>query len=298
MHYVGVDGGGTKTRGVVLGDDGRVIREAEGGPANMLSVGPERAWANVADVIRRLGSDPGAPMVLALAGAGRRTVRESWSQLLAGAGYRAYQVTEDFRAAWAALTHGDPGVVLITGTGSVVYGENADGMAVRIGGYGPRLGDVGSALWTAERALHAALAAMEGWGPATRLTEWARAFGDTPAEILDTVYQEGYQATALAGAAAGVFALADAGDAVATRIRHAGARQLAGELQAAYRRLGATGRELLGVAGGLATLWLPAVTLELRARGLPDPVVVDDPPAHGAAWLARRWSERGVGGHA
>ena len=59
---------------------------------------------------------------------------------------RLTQVATDYEVALEAAVGSGPGVVLIAGTGSVAYGRNAAGETARAGGYGPWIGDEGSAL--------------------------------------------------------------------------------------------------------------------------------------------------------
>src|SRR4029079_12280276 len=59
-----------------------------------------------------------------------------------------------------------PGIVIIAGTGSIVYGHNADGEAARAGGWGHMIGDEGSGYWIGRGALGAGMRASHGPGPA------------------------------------------------------------------------------------------------------------------------------------
>jgi hypothetical protein len=63
-----------------------------------------------------------------------------------------------------------PGVVIIAGTGSIVYGRNAGGEAARAGGWGHIIGDEGSGYWIGREALAAVMRAADGRGPQTQLT--------------------------------------------------------------------------------------------------------------------------------
>ena len=65
---------------------------------------------------------------------------------------------------------GQPGVVIISGTGSIAYGRNAAGEAARSGGWGYVLGDEGSGYWIGRAALRAVLREADHRGPATALT--------------------------------------------------------------------------------------------------------------------------------
>ena len=52
------------------------------------------------------------------------------------------------------------------GTGSIVYGRNASGLAARAGGWGHMIGDEGSGYWIGREALAAVVRAADGRGPA------------------------------------------------------------------------------------------------------------------------------------
>lgn len=61
---------------------------------------------------------------------------------------RSIRVLSDIELAWAAaLGQRGEGILVVAGTGSIVYGRDRRGHDVRIGGLGPLLGDEGSAFW-------------------------------------------------------------------------------------------------------------------------------------------------------
>ena len=55
------------------------------------------------------------------------------------------EIAPDVVGAWAGAFGGEPGIVLISGTGSICYGRNAAREEVRAGGWGPLFSDQGSA---------------------------------------------------------------------------------------------------------------------------------------------------------
>jgi len=61
--------------------------------------------------------------------------------------------------------------VLIAGTGSVAYGRNAAGETARAGGYGPWIGDEGSAFEIGRRAVAAVARSRDADGPVTSMAE-------------------------------------------------------------------------------------------------------------------------------
>jgi N-acetylglucosamine kinase-like BadF-type ATPase len=81
------------------------------------------------------------------------------------------KVTTDQEIALEAAAGSGPGVVLIAGTGSAAYGRNAAGETARAGGYGPRIGDDGSAYEIGRRAVGAVARARDLGAPVTVLSE-------------------------------------------------------------------------------------------------------------------------------
>lgn len=75
-----------------------------------------------------------------------------------------------------AAALGAPGVVATVGTGVAIVGLSADGVMTRIDGWGPDLGDRGSAWQIGRDGLRAGFAARDGVGPATALEDAAEQF--------------------------------------------------------------------------------------------------------------------------
>jgi N-acetylglucosamine kinase-like BadF-type ATPase len=82
-----------------------------------------------------------------------------------------FKITHDAEIALTGATEGEPGVIIIAGTGSIAFGKNARGEVGRAGGWGYIFGDEGGAFDIVRQALRAALAMEEGWGPETSLRE-------------------------------------------------------------------------------------------------------------------------------
>ncbi|MDB5075250.1 MAG: hypothetical protein JWO42_1429, partial [Chloroflexi bacterium] len=77
----------------------------------------------------------------------------------------------DGPAAFAGALVEGPGMIVIAGTGSAVYGEAADGRSVLIGGWGPLAGDEGSGFAIGRDALRALTIVLDGRGTASPLTD-------------------------------------------------------------------------------------------------------------------------------
>jgi N-acetylmuramic acid 6-phosphate etherase len=148
-------------------------------------------------------------------------------------------MTSDAVIAHAGALNGDPGVVLIAGTGVVALAIDANGALRTADGWGPWLGDEGGGTWIGAAGLRAALRGHDGRGPSTVLLDAARArFGAPetwPAQLTD--------AAAIASFAPDV--LAAQGDSAALAIVSAAAEALAATARAA-------GDGPLAMVGGLA----------------------------------------------
>ncbi|MFO7810304.1 MAG: BadF/BadG/BcrA/BcrD ATPase family protein, partial [Candidatus Delongbacteria bacterium] len=72
--------------------------------------------------------------------------------------------------------HDRPGILLISGTGSVCYGKDMYGQVFRTGGFGYLIEDSGSGFWFGKNALKAALRSFYGYGPKTVLESMVREY--------------------------------------------------------------------------------------------------------------------------
>lgn len=188
MSYsLGFDGGGTKTDCVVLNARGDVIGEGHGGPANPLRAGYESAFDSLreaaAGAIAAAKIRPAevTSVCAGLAGAGRRAVVRRMLVFLSQEFPAAVaQVTTDLEVALETAAGTGPGVVLIAGTGSAAYGRNAAGETARAGGYGPLLGDEGSAFEIGRRAVAAVARSRDMDAPVTVMAEMISAALNCP----------------------------------------------------------------------------------------------------------------------
>lgn len=174
---VGVDGGGSRTRVVLADANGTILARTEGA-ATALTPGYESASA---DVIRALigevlslaerSDTRPAVCVVGVAGGGQeRTSQALWSALASRRVADDVSVQADATIAIDDAFGDAAGVLLIAGTGSVAFARAPDGRMERCGGWGPNIGDEGSAAWIGRRALSVVTAAHDGREPETALT--------------------------------------------------------------------------------------------------------------------------------
>jgi N-acetylglucosamine kinase-like BadF-type ATPase len=232
---MGVDGGQTATKVALATTDGAVLARGEGGGLiHLAAVGGRERFARhvreaIADAWTRAGL---APRRLAAIGLGLTGVDAEGAEaaivaeLLPGivpAGRAAIQ--SDAVTALLGAHGGEPGIIAIAGTGSIVLGKDESGRFGRAGGWGWLLGDEGSAMAIGRDGLIAALQAVDGVIPATSLRA---ALLDhvgvrRPRDVKTIVYGPDFGARGFGGLAALVGREAEGGDAAAREIidRHA-----------------------------------------------------------------------------
>src|SRR6516164_9340077 len=166
-----VDLGKTSCRAAACG------RRAEGAGAPGLAA-PGGMWAAEAAILavaRELGPVDEAIVGAAGALAAPDAARALGDALLVSLRAQRVAVTSDAVIAHAGALDGQPGVVLIAGTGVVALAIGADGALRTADGWGPWLGDEGGGAWIGAAGLRAALRAHDGRGPSTALLDAARA---------------------------------------------------------------------------------------------------------------------------
>ncbi|WP_411104244.1 N-acetylglucosamine kinase [Streptomyces sp. cmx-4-9] len=304
---LGVDAGGTSTRCLVIGLDGRVYGRGRAAGANRYS-----------------GADPScalhSAMESALNGVDRRRVVAGHIALAGAAGadlpgLRAQAATrwealglqgglsvgDDLAAAVAAGTDAADALLLLAGTGAVSAAYRGHRLVARSDGYGWLLGDEGSGVWIGRQALTRALAALDGRGPRTALTPLVTEHLQLRPEPLGTATDQGRDIVravhaappaAMARLAPVVDGAARRGDHVARAIVEEAAGLLLTSLRAARKAAAMEGARVpLVLAGGLLTadtLLAEAVETRLRAHHLHEPVRRAQDGAAGAAAIALR----------
>jgi N-acetylglucosamine kinase-like BadF-type ATPase len=243
IHVLGIDAGGTKTVCQLADEDGTVISEARGGGANLQASGElevEKVLYKVMeDAIGDLEIVPAA-ICLGIAGVDREDDAAIVRAIMKRIGYKArVLVVNDALVALEAGVPRQPGVVIISGTGSICYGRNAQGESARSGGWGYVLGDEGSGYWIGRSALRAVLREADKRGPKTMLTEMLlQHFGVGQAQgLLHEVYHTNLKPSAIGALARSVQKAFLEGDQAAIGILRAAANELESGAISVARRL-------------------------------------------------------------
>lgn len=281
--YLGIDGGGSKCRVVIVDANDQVVGEGLGGPAN-----PLRGMKVAIDSIMTATTQ-------ALAQAGLAV--EQMSQLIAGAGlagvnmpqyfklvsewqhpFAEFYLTSDLHTACIGAHCGQDGAVIIVGTGSCGLAD-VNGQLLDIGGHGFPYGDNGSGSWFGNQLVHQVLLHKDGIAAPTLLTELlCQELGVS--ETLDIVSHFMHATpTVYAKYAPMVFAAAEQGDTTALSIVQAGAAHI----EQIAQRLFSLNPPSLSFIGGLAYKVIPYLSPAVQARISEAQAA----PEFGAVWFAR-----------
>lgn len=295
MVVLGIDAGGTRTLGLLADETGAVLASARGPGANLQSAGElevEKVLHQIVeDTLGDTSSRPAA-ICLGMAGVDRPGDADTIRGILARIGYRArVLVVNDALIALEAGLPGAPGVVIISGTGSIAYGRDAGGRAARAGGLGHVLSDEGSGYWLGREALRAVVRAADGRGPETALTAPVLAHFqvDRPSDLVPAIYSAGARPSTIAALAREVEAAAEAGDRIARGFLDAAAAGLTEMAVSVARQLGLSAPAVLLSGGTLhGAARLRTGTAERLSAQLPGCAVrlLEAEPAAGAVRLA------------
>ncbi|HOY44026.1 MAG TPA: BadF/BadG/BcrA/BcrD ATPase family protein [bacterium] len=252
-RIIGLDGGGTKTLGVMIDENGRLLARATGDSSNIQAIGAERLGESLAGLIAELVAIAGCRqeevdhLYAGLAGAGRPADREAISAQVTSRGLaRAHTIDTDASAALAGAFGGGPGIIVISGTGSICFGKDEKGTLYRCGGWGFKLGDEGSGYYIGQQALMAALKDLDGRGPETVLRgHYEKRYHLASIDlIISQIYSDKIDRTEIASNAPAVFAAAQEGDAAARQIIESAGREIGRLVAGAAKRMGREGGEV------------------------------------------------------
>jgi glucosamine kinase len=177
-YFLGVDGGGTQTTAWLADEGGRILARSRAGPSNPLKVGSRGAQQGVLQAVTgavrrahlKVGTFDG--VCVGLAGVDRSQVHRpllKWLRKAVPAHF--HLLTTDAAIALHAAVGHSPGVLVISGTGSIACARDKGGKMVRAGGWGIPFDDAGSGYDLGRKAVAAALRDFDGRGPHTQLTK-------------------------------------------------------------------------------------------------------------------------------
>jgi N-acetylglucosamine kinase-like BadF-type ATPase len=300
-YLIGLDGGGTKTHAVITNLNGEKLYECNGGASNFLVQGTFTVSQTLLSIIQKCVDEISAQLIevecvlLGTTGAGRRNDAEKLENDFTSflkeknVSLKLFVVESDARIALEGAFAGKPGSILIAGTGSIMFGKDAQGNVYRVGGFGRFLGDEGSGYMLGKKGLVAVSKNFDGRGEATLLTNLVKEkFGiETPEILITEIYKNNFDIASIAPL---VIEAAQKGDAAALKIVEEETNELLLHIKTMYNKMN---EEALNVSfiGGLISSqnFYSNLFKKKIADQLPHVKVIEPiyPPAMGAVLMAK-----------
>jgi glucosamine kinase len=238
--FLGIDGGGTKTR-CVIGTENSVLGTGSGSGCNIVRVGEACARDSLSSAIHEACVQAGvSPQQIArtcagVAGAADDGVASLVQRVLIGIVGGAIEVIGDMEIALESAFGGDAGVVVIAGTGAIAYGRNDRGESARAGGWGRLISDEGSGHWIGAEAIRAALHQYDCGENSVLLRTLMQELGAS--DIHDLAVRANAEATDFAKLLPAILSAAENNDEIAMQVLERGGRELAATAAIVIRRL-------------------------------------------------------------
>jgi glucosamine kinase len=165
-YLIGVDGGGSGTRALLQRKTGPVIGSGQAGPS-ALGQGVAQAWRHIEAAVRAAFADAGiavpdwdrCALGAGLSGVSHPPLRDSF--VLSNIGFALLAAETDSFTMLLGAHGGQPGAILIAGSGSIAEALRADGSRATVGGWGFPVADEGSGAWLGLHAVRHAQAALD-----------------------------------------------------------------------------------------------------------------------------------------
>ncbi|MDQ1055327.1 glucosamine kinase [Arthrobacter sp. SORGH_AS 212] len=284
---IGLDIGGTKTRGIRF-EDGTPAADESVGSSNVQNVSRDEAARNIAELFARIGKGPVSRVYAGSGGIDTAEDAEALAALIRphvpGAVVTVVHDSRLLLAAGRART----GVAVIAGTGSAAWGKNADGAEARAGGWGYLLGDEGSGYWLGREAVRHSLRRMDQGLAVDALTAaLLESCGvDHPNRLIAMFHSPDTGRRFWAQQARHVVEAAARGHQESRDMLDQAGKDLAGLALQVLRQLGINGPVILGSGLGMNVVPLQeAFRRHLAEGGAADVRVLDQEPVFGVLQL-------------
>ncbi len=299
-YIIGIDGGATKTTAVLSDITGNILAELTSGPGNFLIIGVDNAAKTISELIldicnhAEVSSQNVEVIFIGLTGAGRESDAERMKKGLLDFWNARYSsslknvvVTSDARIALEGAFSGSPGIILIAGTGSIMFAKDRNEEIHRVGGFGRFIGDEGSGYSIGKCGLTALGKFFDGRISETKLTEMiAQNFSITSAEeLINAVYKDNFD---LASVAPLVIQGAEDGDEVCREILRKEADELVCHVKAIKNKIKLKNVSVAFIGGLISNENYYVKLLRKNIMQKVEGVTVvnpEHPPAYGAVLL-------------
>lgn len=306
--YLGIDGGGTKTKFTLCDSLGNMAAEAQRGTCHYMQCGFDGLSAMLRDGIEAICADAGvtrdkiAYSFIGCPGTGeipeddapiRRAVDEALYDM-------PHKTGNDGENALAGALGGAGGINIVAGTGSVGFAMTDDGRTARCGGWHHAIGsDEGSGYWLGMRLITEFTRQSDGRDDKTPLYEAMRealCLQDDFDIVKRAVVDFKLDRARIASLSALIPKLYDDGDAYARGIVFRAASELCDIAKALYKTLDFKGRVPVSYTGGVFRM-SERILAPMRDMLAPCDMQLTPPllpPDRGAVILAMRYAGESV----
>ena len=282
--FIGIDGGGTKCKAILVNEHNHILGTGISGPANPLH-GFEQATQSITESARLALIDAGysanllasIPAGVGLAGVNLPVLfdqMKNWQHP-----FKDMHLATDLLIACLGAHNGQDGAVMITGTGSCGF-VHVDGVSEIVGAHGFPHGDKGSGAWVGLQAAKQVLLSLDELVEPTLLTDavLSHLAVSNAVEMVEAI--AGKPAAFYAQMAGLVFEAAQKDDPVATAVVQEGADYIS----RVAKRLLTKQPPNISLIGGLGPLITPWLSPDVQQRLVPPTF----PPEMGAVIFARQ----------
>ncbi|NQZ86531.1 MAG: ATPase [Colwellia sp.] len=282
--FLGIDGGGSKCKAIVMSGDNQILGTGIAGPANPLH-GYEQAINSIVESAKLSLKDAGideSELGNIVAGVGLAGVNlpvlfekiSKWKHP-----FKTMYLATDLLIACIGAHDGKDGAVMITGTGSCGF-SFVDGHPYIVGAHGFPHGDKGSGAWFGLQAAKQALLSLDGLIPPSLINDKVLALLDVKDDVELVEVIAGKPAAFYARMANLVFDSAEEGDELALDI----VREGAGYISHVAKQLLKQNPPNIALIGGLTSRIKPWLDKDIQEQ-LIEPI---HPPEIGSVIFARQ----------
>jgi len=301
-YYIGIDGGGTKTRCVLTDDHLKVLQTEESNAANPLAVGFEKSAECLFNLVvsvtekEKINFKAIESIGIGLAGVGRAENKERLQKIIndnffsKGKELQKIKIFTDAEITLEGAFNGKAGAILIAGTGSIIYGKNESEKIFRVGGFGKTIGDEGSGYAIGRKGLAAIAKYFDGRGKKTSLVKKiSKQFGIQDSnQLINKIHTENFD---IAAAAKLVIDCADEGDDICINILDQESDELLSHISALMKEMNVNKLDLCFSGSLLTNKNYYSNLLETKIRRSFHQINIKQaayPPETGAILLAKK----------
>lgn len=303
-YFMGIDGGGTKTKVAIIDDNTHVVYIGVGGPSSIDTVNHQTSLKHIEDALNALNNKQSHYRIKSLF-CGLGGIVTDNDSVIVESFLRNVSIIDENTHIIArndmenALFSGGcftSGMTLICGTGMVAYAKNEQGNSHKSGGWGFKEGDHGSAFDLGMKALRYVSKAFDGRCELTAFAiDIANSIGMIKASDITRIMHENYEnRTWIAHLAPLVTKYANLGDPLAKHMVDTATTDLQLAVSAVYHRIKPENNTLVLVGSLGQSIGYFGEELKRKIHEIDPHIKIIHPlydPAVAAAMMAKRQNE-------